>query len=216
MKIACAALAVAAILGAPARAHAAFELEYSTTGVGGPFTVVTGTPTFITTTIDGLTISATASNSTSAPTTTIDLGVEGSATSALDLVVRVWLSDIPTAPGPQNLHFDFTGSVEGSGTLTEHTWVQSDNTTAFSLSGNLANTGALTPNASGNIGFDGTVPYSATLENHFVLTDDEASISSDNNNSITSSSAVPAPAGLVLVLTGLPVLGVGSWLRRRK
>jgi hypothetical protein len=27
---------------------------------------------------------------------------------------------------------------------------------------------------------------------------------------------VPAPAGLVLALTGLPCLGLGTWFRRRK
>jgi hypothetical protein len=31
----------------------------------------------------------------------------------------------------------------------------------------------------------------------------------------TQASPVPAPAGLALVLTGVPVLGVGGWLRRR-
>jgi hypothetical protein len=207
------ALASFAVLFTAANAKAAFMLEYSTTGTGGPFTVVTGSATFITTTVDGLTVQATASNSATIQSTTFDLGVNGTATGAVDLVVRAWLSNIPTAPAPQTLTFNFTGSVlpPTSGTLTEHTWVQSDNTTAFSLSGNLANTGALTPNASGSITFNGTVPYSATVENHFTLTAG-ASISSDNNNIITS---VPAPAGLVLVLSGLPLLGLGGWLRRR-
>lgn len=35
-------------------------------------------------------------------------------------------------------------------------------------------------------------------------------------NDTTTANAVPAPAGLVLALTGLPCLGIGTWLRRRQ
>jgi len=41
----------------------------------------------------------------------------------------------------------------------------------------------------------------------------------DNGGSLSAGSTVsslPAPAGLVLALTGLPVMGVSGWLRRRK
>jgi hypothetical protein len=37
-----------------------------------------------------------------------------------------------------------------------------------------------------------------------------------NYASSTTLTPVPAPAGLVLALTGLPVLGIGGWLRRRR
>jgi hypothetical protein len=207
-------LAGATIFGAPTRAHAAFMLEYSVNG--GAFVVVTQTPTFISTQVDGLTIQATASNSESVPITTIDLGVSGTSSPALnDLLVRAWLSDIPTTPPPQTLTFSFTGSVLPTGTLTEHTWVQSDNVTPFSLSGNLANTGSLAVPAGGSISFNGTVPYATTLESHFSGLSGTNSLSSDNNDSITAAN-VPAPAGIVLVLSGMPMLGLGAWLRRRK
>jgi len=37
-----------------------------------------------------------------------------------------------------------------------------------------------------------------------------------NLTGTTTLSTVPAPAGVVLALTGLPILGLGHWLRRRK
>ena len=36
------------------------------------------------------------------------------------------------------------------------------------------------------------------------------------NASFTTSLAAPAPAGLVLALTGVPIIGFGTWLRRRR
>jgi hypothetical protein len=41
------------------------------------------------------------------------------------------------------------------------------------------------------------------------------SVSIDNSVTVTTT-AVPAPAGLVLLLSGSPVLGLGYWLRRRQ
>jgi hypothetical protein len=37
-----------------------------------------------------------------------------------------------------------------------------------------------------------------------------------NVSASTAATAVPAPAGLALALAGLPVLGIGGWLRRRR
>lgn len=37
-----------------------------------------------------------------------------------------------------------------------------------------------------------------------------------DNITVTELAAVPAPASLVAAFTGLPLLGIGSWLRRRK
>jgi hypothetical protein len=54
--------------------------------------------------------------------------------------------------------------------------------------------------------------YSMTTEVNFDLSGGGKANYSDHVN-VTPT---PAPAGVVLALTGLPVLGVGGWLRRRK
>jgi hypothetical protein len=132
--------------------------------------------------------------------------------------VQSWLSGINTAPAPQSLLYKFTGSTLGAaGTLTEQTWVNSDNVTQFGTAGDLANTGSLAPGSSATLSFSGTVPYSSTEQIHLVLgsTTGATSISGDNNDQITPAS-VPAPAGILLLLSGTPLLSFGYWLRRRQ
>jgi hypothetical protein len=61
------------------------------------------------------------------------------------------------------------------------------------------------------------IPFSLTNVSYFTFTGgvgDNANIS--NSLATTPTTATPAPAGLVLVLAGIPCLGVGNWLRRRR
>jgi hypothetical protein len=53
--------------------------------------------------------------------------------------------------------------------------------------------------------------YSVTVTNALAL----VAGGDLNYGSTTTLAATPAPAGLVLALTGLPALGIGGWLRRR-
>jgi len=58
-----------------------------------------------------------------------------------------------------------------------------------------------------------TAPYALTLQLQAVLNNSGANyIDLDGTLSVTP---VPAPAGLALALAGMPVLGLGVWLRRR-
>jgi hypothetical protein len=73
-----------------------------------------------------------------------------------------------------------------------------------------------TPGTSGNNNVPGGTPFSITdvLEFTFDVTPSSGQVSA--NVSASTVASVPAPAGLVLALTGIPVLGIGSWLRRRQ
>jgi hypothetical protein len=63
----------------------------------------------------------------------------------------------------------------------------------------------------------GAVPFSLTDVLSFTFTLGAGSGQDTANASVsTTAAATPAPAGAVLALTGLPFLGIGAWLRRRK
>jgi hypothetical protein len=74
--------------------------------------------------------------------------------------------------------------------------------------------GVLTPNPGIGPNFALTTPftfYQIYGFSNFGTTNQAGSLSAGSNVS-----SVPAPAALVLALTGLPVLGVSGWLRRRR
>jgi hypothetical protein len=71
---------------------------------------------------------------------------------------------------------------------------------------------AVNPNAPG-----GTASFSLTDDLFFKVTVGAGGGTNFGASFTTDvTQIVPAPAGLVLALTGLPVLGVGTWLRRRR
>jgi len=224
-----AALIGAAILSAPSQAEAAFQLRFSTTGTGGPFTTITDnvgldtnlTAGVIAVNVGALSIVGTSSSFISPTLTLLDLQVSGiAAAGTYDLVIDTTVDGINTEPPPQLLHFAYNGSITppGSGlSVSMQTWVD-DLNALFGISGLgiVANTGAkvVPPNVSGDIVFSASPDYSATARVHITGTSLlPASLSLDNNNSIVPT---PAPAGLLLVLSGMPALGFGAWLRRRR
>jgi len=84
-------------------------------------------------------------------------------------------------------------------------------TTSISLSG-LTLTGSVANSNTGSVaplGSTFTLGNVATV--HFNGTS-----GGEANFTVTTIAPVPAPAGVVLALTGLPLLGVGAWMRRRK
>jgi len=58
-------------------------------------------------------------------------------------------------------------------------------------------------------------PYTLTLQLKGVLNSDSLN-SIDMDGTLRLESVTPAPAGFLLALSGIPVLGVGAWLRRRQ
>jgi hypothetical protein len=227
-------IAAATLSATPARAD--FELRTSTDG-GTTFTAYfsndggahwfsgmggTGTNFGTSVSVDSLAISATATNFLSPSKSTMDIHVSGTqAAKTYNILVEASQVSIPTAPPPQTLNWKFTSSSDLAG-LTETAAGFVDGGNAFfggSLKGPaasplLATTGTLVAPAQGSTSFSTTGSYSWTEQ--YVLTGSGTlgnQISSDDNQNINNA---PAPAGLVLALAGMPVLGLGKWLRRRR
>jgi len=223
-----AALVGVAMLGVPNQARATFQLRYSTTGQGGlaAATIITdggagdidglANGSITTATITGLTIHASSTSFISTGLSTLDLQVSGTADgNPLNLVVQASINGITTAPSPQILTHTYGGSIlPPGGTTTSDTWVSQLNTT-FTTSPSVAHSGPMNLNGPTDVmNFSATVPYSMTTQISVTGSPILGSqLSLDSNNSITPT---PAPAGLVLALTGMPVLGVGAWVRRRR
>jgi hypothetical protein len=218
---------------APA-SRATFELRYSTNG-GSSFTTVVDNGVgdlstslgSIQVTIAGVgtvKVNSSATESHDATITLLDLSVNGSGIKgAINLFVQASINGLDTAPPPQTLDYNFTGSISGNAlgvTQKFQTWVNNNNT-LFGTAGIVANTTALTVPASGSIEFTAGTPYSMTTSIHVKTTGSKNSnkavysISNDSNNEIDPS-PVPEPATMVLALIGGPVLGMGAWLRRRR
>lgn len=96
----------------------------------------------------------------------------------------------------------------------------SNNTPLMTGSGSISgvgNTGTLPLNpATATAVVSSAAPFSLTSDLTYTITA-SGDINGDTvGESIsTAASAIPAPAGLILALTGLPCLGLGRWLRRR-
>jgi hypothetical protein len=210
-----AVLFVVGLLFRPSPTQAGFQLRVSTDGgstFGAP--VDDGGTGNITVALGALTLSAQASNFISPSLSSLNLNVTGVAAAATyNLVVDASMTNVTTAPAPQTLGFNFSGSVIPANlTATGHSWVSSTNT-LFNLAGDLVNTANEPLPTSGTALFSGTVPYSVTERVSLTgTTAVNVSVSLANHDAITP---VPAPASLILALSGAPALGL-AWLRRRK
>jgi hypothetical protein len=134
-----------------------------------------------------------------------------------------------TLPGGSSSKLDFQSQVSGTtttknpgGSVTFQSYANNSNG-AFDTSG-ATTTGpqSLTLSAPGNSSdnntaltkFQRTMPeYSVTSIGSITLAGNEKM---NYSASLNLTAATPAPPGLVLVLTSLPVLALGLWLRRRK
>lgn len=227
----------AAILGAPNKARADFELEYSTNG-GSTFTtlgVMVGvggseSVTIFSGLVLGVTVTTTSSGSglTTPALTTLDVTLQGtdapgsSVAVTRNLVVVASIDGVLTAPAPQILQYTDSASVLGgvsAVSTTENTQISSAGSTLFPTTGIIAQTGptsvANQTSTTNTLGFSGTVPYTATASiavNYTIAANSFASLSLGNNNQITPT---PAPAGLVLLASGAPAFCL-YLLRRRK
>jgi hypothetical protein len=125
-----------------------------------------------------------------------------------------------TAPtgNPLFLVSDLNGNGHGTGTMTGQSYVDTNNGLFATSGGGVSSSGPQGPfpinSGYGNTvstSFNGsTPPYSLTSQLNFNL-----STNSNTSGDMQSTVTTPAPAALVLALSGLPVLGFG-FLRRRR
>jgi len=218
LPLAAAVLIGAATLGAPTQAHAAFTLTLHETGFSdvtitdngvGDASLATGVISFSGSFGDfNVQVTTGSSNSTSgtqpAQLTINSLSITGASSSSL----RLTLTDTGfTAPssglaGVRN-QLSSTQIPQGT-TVTYQSTVAGTATPQLSLNG----VGGVVGFASVNIG---ATPYTITSVTNLTL----GAAGTVQMTGITQV-AVPAPAGVVLALTAVPFLGLGSWLRRRK
>jgi hypothetical protein len=114
-----------------------------------------------------------------------------------------------------------------SGTLTTGSVVLSNQFQAYADSGNNINgTGGYT-NGPQTATQTGTTFDTGSASGTFIRGAGNYSLTSVSTLNVTGGTVlnlsnhenvkpVPAPAGVLLALTGLPFLGIGTWLRRRK
>jgi len=221
-----------AMLGTASSARAAFQIRISTDGGAtfgaaisdagvGDANLLAGA---ITVNQGGLAITATASGGTSSTLSVIDLQVQqiglGTA-SAGNVVVQASMDGLITVPAPQTLINRFTdntlpvGGVAAGGAVgTGETFITSGiGSGLFVTSGGsvVLDTNTVNPSTlATNYTFNAASPYAITTQGNVTFAQG-AAIQFDNNNRIVGA---PAPGGLLLAFTGLPVLSVGTWLRR--
>jgi len=124
----------------------------------------------------------------------------------------------PPAPGTMTVAASFNGFLDNTNALLG--MPVAGMTPTQNASASLSNTGTAplvyTPGTSVNPSVPGGVPFSMTSSILYDVTLTGAGGQHSFNSSFNLTAAVPAPAGVVLALTGLPVLGIGGWIRRRR
>jgi len=122
------------------------------------------------------------------------------------------------AGSPLYLTSQFNGNGFGTGTISSQSYITSTQTLFATAPG--ATSGLQGPfNIAAAGGFNSTGTATYTGGNPFTLTNvltfnlgQNAQTSGDSHLLVST----PAPAGLVLALTAVPVLGIGGWMRRRR
>ncbi len=224
----------AAILGTPSKAHATFEVVLSETG----FTSLTivdnmtgdGNSAVGTISITNLTFG----NFLVTVQTSVSNAAQGVLPATVTTTVTVFNNDAGVTHTLDILTSDSGFTTPGGGTkvamkstLADTSPIQDPTDTFLSTIGSTSGTmltSTTSPSSASVVDSETAPPSPYTLENMLTLTNVGAALSNGQGNAnseiqavgTTSVSAVPAPAGLVLLLTGLPLLGLGGLLSRRR
>jgi hypothetical protein len=122
---------------------------------------------------------------------------------------------------PLTLSNTFNGNGSGTGSITSQAYADPANG-LFSEGGGFPSPGPVGPfpigqsggfNGAGSVLFNkGGTPYSLTDVLTFNL-NPNSNVSGDSQDEVTP---YPAPASLLLIASGVPFMGLGAWLRRRR
>jgi hypothetical protein len=133
-----------------------------------------------------------------------------------------------TAPGTLSVTSNYQGDLDPTNTLfgngagavitpptTNPIASQSTAVITGTASGTGTFTGTFGPGTSSKL-VPSTTPFSLQDVQTFFVTASNGSLDTFGATDSTTASAVPGPAGVVLVIAGLPILGFGTWMRRRR
>lgn len=170
--------------------NVAGSIEVVVTNTG--YTLPTTTPLLLTSGTSGGTLATTSGTSV-----TLNAAYQGVLDSTNPNVPFGNGGGTPLTPGASPLAAQSTPTISGSGTTSTSTGVP------------------FTPPASNNV-VASAVPFTMTDILTLSTPTGSANGESFTISASTVATPVPAPAGLVLALTGLPGLCIGAWFRRRR
>jgi len=225
-----AAVAVVALFSSASSADAAFTLRLQEGGIIQNFTLTSNQLNTVgPITVGDYTVTVTANDSApgldpvfgAALVSQNTFTVTANTPAAADLQITVkddTFSSAPFGPGnPITVQNSLSTTLISSGTVTANGFLSNSALTSTLTTANISLAG---PTLSGSVansitGSVAPIGPTFTLGNfadvHFTGTGIQRA-----NFTVTTLSPVPAPAGVVLALTGLPVLGIGGWIRRRR
>jgi hypothetical protein len=120
-------------------------------------------------------------------------------------------TDYGPLPGPGNLMMSIGGTQTSGSTVTYTASQDTANQDFGSTSSTTLGPISGTPfSATGSLSAAAATTYSLTQSVTIAYTNASGPTSED------ATLTTPAPAGLLLAITGMPVLGFGTWLRRRR
>lgn len=214
-------------LGVPGQARADFEMMISWTSGGGgsmiihdggagDFNPAAGAITYIGSAGQfSLTVNTGASKPAqgAAASPDMDLNVfvsKGSSSLADRLTIKI--SDTGFTGTGDLLHVQAGGTFGGNmNSVINQAFFDNNNTQFGTSGGSVLQTFTSSPFAgAAKLGVAGLNPYSLT--ELFTFDSGAGAASGSGDAELTT----PAPAGLILALTGAPILAIGGWLQRRK
>jgi hypothetical protein len=146
--------------------------------------------------------------------------VTSSSAPAANLVITVkddTFSSAPYGSGNSVTVINSLSTTEiSNGTVTAHGFLTNSGNTATVSTTDLSLTGPTLSGSVSNSASGSVSPIGSTFTLGNVSTVHfNGTAGGEANFTVTTVAPVPAPAGVVLALTGLPLLGIGAWMRRR-
>jgi hypothetical protein len=230
-----AVLVAVAILGAPTQARADLQVSWSaSTALLGESTTNGTISSLSNGSAGGFTISGNAAGAATLGATAMDLSsISISSSAGGTLTLYLTQNGLTSPTGLGTLTGTLTGHfITGSGSVSMVAYGNDTNLLygnaagvspgGFSesgttpASGGLTNvaTGAISPGGSASTQFNATNPYSMTEIIMITFNSSGGTVSLSSDGSTTFST--PAPAGLVLLFSAVPCVGLGLWRRSRK